>query len=87
MIVLSRNCDIIELMSFSIKNHISKVGGAPQMFMQQGGPMNVVRGPVPAGMQMGNFGPAPNQIPLAGPLAYLEKTTSNIGNIKKKSKK
>lgn len=72
---------------FNNNNHISKVGGGPQMFMQQGGPMNVVRGPVPAGMQMGNFGPAPNQIPLAGPLAYLEKTTSNIGNMKKKSKK
>lgn len=56
------------------------------MFIQQGGPMNVVRAPVPpTGLQMGNFGPVSNQVPLAGPLAYLEKTTSNIG-LKKKRK-
>lgn len=54
------------------------------MFMQQGGvPMNPVRGNVGgSGMPMGNFGQGPNVLP--GPLAFLEKTTSNIG---KKSKK
>lgn len=61
-----------------------KVGGAPQMFMQQGGvPMNAVRTNVGGGgMPMSNFGQAPNVLP--GPLAFLEKTTSNIG---KKSRK
>lgn len=46
------------------------------MFMQQGGvPM---RGNVGAvGMPMNNFGQGPNVLP--GPLAFLEKTTSNIG--------
>lgn len=57
------------------------------MFMQQGGvPMNPVRANVVGGgggMPMSNFGPqGPNVLP--GPLAFLEKTTSNIG---KKSKK
>lgn len=50
-----------------------KVGAAPpQMFMPQGVPM---RGG--SGMPMNNFGQGPNVLP--GPLAFLEKTTSNIG--------
>lgn len=59
------------------------------MFMQQGGiPMNAVRpnmGGVNSGggMPMGNFvGQGPNVLP--GPLAFLEKTTSNIGKRKRK---
>lgn len=52
------------------------------MFMQQGGiPMNPVRANVGGGGGM-PFGQAPNVLP--GPLAFLEKTTSNIG---KKSRK
>lgn len=69
--------------------HTIKVGGNPQMFMQQGGmQMNAVRPNMGGmgggmntgggGMPMGNFGQGPNVLP--GPLAYLEKTTSNIGN-------
>lgn len=46
------------------------------MFMQQGGvPMRSNVGG--AGMPMNNFGQGPNVLP--GPLAFLEKTTSNIG--------
>lgn len=41
------------------------------MYMQQGGPM------VPRSGPAGGFNPGPNV--LQGPLAYLEKTTSNIG--------
>lgn len=53
--------------------HFHKVGGGPpQMFMPQGVPM---RGG--SGMPMNNFGQGPNVLP--GPLAFLEKTTSNIG--------
>lgn len=68
---------------------IKVAGGPPQMFMQQGGiPMSAVRSPNMgggnigvgggggAGMPMGNFA-GPNVLP--GPLAFLEKTTSNIG--------
>lgn len=70
---------------------IIKVSGGPQMFMQQGSiPMNAVRpsmgggsggGGAGSGMPMGNFvGQGPNVLP--GPLAFLEKTTSNIGKNK-----
>lgn len=59
------------------------------MFLQQGGvPMNPVRANVGGGggggggMPMSNFGQGSNVLP--GPLAFLEKTTSNIG---KKSRK
>lgn len=49
------------------------------MFMQQGGvPMRANVGG--AGMPMNNFGQGPNVLP--GPLAFLEKTTSNIGKDK-----
>lgn len=69
------------------------------MFMQQGGiPMNAVRpniggggnigvgsGGGGGGMPMGNFvGQGPNVLP--GPLAFLEKTTSNIGKNSQRKK-
>lgn len=44
------------------------------MYMQQGAPMNPGRN---VGMPMGNFPQGPGVLP--GPLAFLEKTTSNIG--------
>lgn len=47
------------------------------MYIQQGGQMNPSRN---VGMPMGNFPPGPGVLP--GPLAFLEKTTSNIGNSK-----
>lgn len=72
-------------MNWTIPNE-KKVGGGPQMFLQQGGmPMNPVRSNIGGGgggMPMSNFGQGPNVLP--GPLAFLEKTTSNIG---KKSRK
>lgn len=61
------------------------------MFMQQGGvPMSPVRpnmggGGGGGGMPMANFGQGPNVLP--GPLAFLEKTTSNIGKKSRKSAK
>lgn len=44
------------------------------MYMQQGATMNPGRN---VGMPMGNFPQGPGVLP--GPLAFLEKTTSNIG--------
>lgn len=48
--------------------------GPSQMYMQQGNPMNQGR----VGVPMSNF-PQPSVLP--GPLAFLEKTTSNIGSV------
>lgn len=60
---------------------LQKVGGGSQMY---GGPMNVVRsgpGNISSGANsMSNFSQGSTGLP--GPLAYLEKTASNIGKRK-----